>query len=525
MKYYFNMNTIALSMVCFGFLVCLTFSDAANILAMIPFKGKSHFIVIQPLLEGLAGRGHNVTVVGPYPRDVPLHNYHDIDLSTEMGPQLLNRLRIDEINSNFRSPTQGYHWIWDICRSMCEIAYNSSKVQNLVKSEEKYDLLITEIFASDCFIPFAHKLRVPLVSIATFYPVSWLNPRVSNPDNPSYIANYALPFTDKMTFSERILNSIAFVYARLGYYYLSDSPSYEMAKKYFGSDSDMPQISEIAKETSLILVNNHHSISQVRPLVPNVIEIGGIHLRAPHPLPLDLQKLLDGSEKGVIVFSFGSVVRTASLPPAIIDEFIKAFAKIKLTVLWKFEGTIENLPSNVVTREWIPQCDVVAHPNVKLLITHGGLASTIEAVSNGVPIIGIPMFGDQPGNIQRIVEKGAGLKIDYSEINTDKVYNSIQQLLLNPKYKTNAKKLSRIFKDRELPPLETAIYWTEYVLRHGGAHHLRSGAQHLSWIELHCLDVLAFILLGFATVLVVVIKLFASLVKLIKKNHNFFSSQ
>ncbi|XP_022189984.2 UDP-glycosyltransferase UGT5 isoform X1 [Nilaparvata lugens] len=497
-------------------LFCLAVSsDAANILAIVPFKGRSHFIVIQPLLEGLAERGHNVTVVSTYPREDSIQNYHDIDLSDEMGPSELNRLAIDDINSKYRSPLKGMHWIWELCESMCHIAYNSSKVQNLIKSQQKYDLLITEIFASDCYIPFAHKLRVPLVSISTFYPTPWLNPRISNPDNPSYITHYALPYTDKMTFTQRLLNTLAVVYGRVGYHLLSDSASYDMGRTYFGSD--LPSISDISKETSLILVNNHHSISQVRPLVPNLIEIGGIHLRPPRPLPKDLQNELDKSEKGIIIFSFGSVVRASSLPASIVDDFIKAFARIDLTVLWKFEGTVGNLPPNVIVRKWIPQIDVIAHPNVKLLITHGGLASIIEAVSHGVPIIGIPMFGDQPSNIQRIVGKGAGLKIDYSEINAETVYNTIQQILLNPTYKSNAEKLSRVFNDREMPPLETAVYWIEYVLRHKGAHHLRSGAQNLSWIELYCLDILAFLIFGTTTFFIVSIKLIRILVKFIIK--------
>ena len=68
-------------------------------------------------------------------------------------------------------------------------------------------------------------------------------------------------------------------------------------------------------------------------------------------------------------------------------------------------------------------------------------------------------------------------------------------------YRQNAQKLSRQFRDRPQAPLETAIFWTEYVIRHGGAPHLRSAALDLTWYQYLLLDVIAVILLSIATVL------------------------
>lgn len=45
---------------------------------------------------------------------------------------------------------------------------------------------------------------------------------------------------------------------------------------------------------------------------------------------------------------------------------------------------------------WLPPLiDLLAHPKMKLLMTHGGLYSNQETVWNGVPLIGLPIFGDQ----------------------------------------------------------------------------------------------------------------------------------
>lgn len=59
------------------------------------------------------------------------------------------------------------------------------------------------------------------------------------------------------------------------------------------------------------------------------------------------------------------------------------------------------------------------------------------------------------------------------------------------RYRERARQLSVRFLDRPLNPLDTAVYWVEYVLRHAGAPHLQSAAVHLSWFQRSLLDVVA----------------------------------
>lgn len=49
--------------------------------------------------------------------------------------------------------------------------------------------------------------------------------------------------------------------------------------------------------------------------------------------------------------------------------------------------------------------------------------------------------------------------------------------------------MSKSFRDRPQTPLETAIYWVEYVIRHRGAPELRSAGADLSWYQYHLVDV------------------------------------
>lgn len=67
-------------------------------------------------------------------------------------------------------------------------------------------------------------------------------------------------------------------------------------------------------------------------------------------------------------------------------------------------------------------------------------------------------------------------------------------------------KLSALHHDQPINPLDLAVYWTEYVMRHKGAEHLRSAAHNLNWFQYHSLDVLGFLLVVMVIVVTVMMK-------------------
>ena len=73
--------------------------------------------------------------------------------------------------------------------------------------------------------------------------------------------------------------------------------------------------------------------------------------------------------------------------------------------------------------------NISAHPNMKLFVTHGGLLSFQEATLRGVPIVGIPFFGDQDLNMQKAVQLGVGLMVPYSELTEDRLLHAMKTVL------------------------------------------------------------------------------------------------
>jgi glucuronosyltransferase len=348
-----------------------------------------------------------------------------------------------------------------------------------------------------------------LISYTTFGAVKWIDDMTSKYDKEiclyflsvsefeflsfsqspySYVPAPFLKYTDKMTFSERFMNTICFQFENFAYALYHLPSQRKLYKKYFPNAKK--SFDEIYKNSAIIFLNNHVSASSARPYLPSMIEIGGIHVEPAKPLPKDIQVFLDSAQNGAILFSMGSMIQAVNWPIEKREAFVKAFAKLNLKVLWKYENeTLPNKPDNVMINPWIPQRDILAHPNIKLFITHGGLLGTTEALVEGVAVLGIPIFGDQKMNMAKAVAREYGQQLFFDDVTEENVSNVLKELLSNPKYAENAKIISSRFTDRPMTQQETVVYWTEYALRHNGAPHLKAAGNSLSFFEFHLIDV------------------------------------
>lgn len=147
-----------------------------------------------------------------------------------------------------------------------------------------------------------------------------------------------------------------------------------------------------------------------------------------------------------------------------------------------------NKPPNVLISKWLPQKDILRHPNVKVFMTHGGLLGSTEAVYCGLPVVVTPMFADQHHNAATLVERGMGTILYLKDITENNVYNALTTVL-DKKYLENAKAVSRSFRKRPKSPLETAIWWVEYVIELKGAPLTKSISSQMSTFTYYSLDV------------------------------------
>jgi UDP:flavonoid glycosyltransferase YjiC (YdhE family) len=241
-----------------------------------------------------------------------------------------------------------------------------------------------------------------------------------------------------------------------------------------------------------------------------------MHLNPAKPLPQDLKTFADSAgSDGFIFFSLGSAIKGSEMPEKNRQLFLRVFSKLKQKVFWKWETeTMEGLPPNVKLGKWLPQQDILGHPNCKLFITHGGLGGTTEAIYHGIPMVGIPMFGDQMLNMRKSEGAGYAVSIEYNDLTEENLYEAIARVIGEPKYKNKIQHLSNVYRDQLDKPLDRAVFWVEYVLRHKGAMHLRSPARDLNFFQYFSLDVIGALL---AAIFIAIYMIFATLRFLVRK--------
>lgn len=254
--------------------------DCAHILAFTAIAVKSHFILMDPLLQALAARGHQLTVYTSFPKDSTPPNVTHVDCGTGRTVYF-NNIEYDVAQSVMANEFDSVHHLFDTVNEDCEFVYKTVKFGAF--ANKKINLVIAEMFAGDCFVHIAHKLGVPLVSMATNVPMPWTCDKFGLPDNPAYIPNSLSSYTPDMNLSQRIRNTLVLVYGKLMFAFVSNPISQAYAEGYY--QEPLPWVEDVARNSSLLLVNSHFSLSHSRPFPPNVVEIGGMHIGEKRALP------------------------------------------------------------------------------------------------------------------------------------------------------------------------------------------------------------------------------------------------
>uniref|UniRef100_A0A182J0C5 UDP-glucuronosyltransferase n=1 Tax=Anopheles atroparvus TaxID=41427 RepID=A0A182J0C5_ANOAO len=485
----------------FILLCCFAQHEAYRILCIYPSSGRSHVLVGQALLKGLAERGHDVTMVSPFKLSKPVNNYREI---------VTQKVELGQMTKDFLQKSTGnsFMGIVQLFQSQfrtAEMVLEDPQLQAI--KNENFDLVIVGYFVADFVLGLGPHFNAPTVVLFSAGLSKLTADFVGNPRAISTVPHLMIGGRGMKGFGDRLKNflfsgvenviSAVASYAQASYY-----------ERFFPSDR-YPKYTDVRRNVSLVLLNTHFSQSMPRPYLPNVVEVGGLQIKAkPDPLPKDIREWLDGAEHGVVYFCLGSNLKSADLPQKKLDAILNTFAQLKQRVLWKWESeSIPNAPPNVLSKSWLPQDDVLAHKNVILFISHGGLGGVAEAKYHGVPVLGIPIFAEQFQNIQAMVEEGIAMQLNYQELDETSFSRAVNIMVREHRYREKIKEISNVYRDRPLSALDTACYWVEYVARYSGAPQLHYPGSEMSFFQLESLDVIGFLL--------VVVYLFVKVTKLI----------
>ncbi|XP_046675209.1 UDP-glycosyltransferase UGT5-like [Homalodisca vitripennis] len=383
--------------------------------------------------------------------------------------------------------------LWQAPQVKCAAFLRDEKIQELLHSQKTFDLVISEATrVEESMLVFGHVFNAPTISLWSTGPLPVLNSLTGNSISIAYAPDYTtFTFTSKMTFLERVKNLWATLLS-LTFYHLFHLPRQEEFVKKYLPDLDIPPLEVLARNVSLTLINSHPTISYPQPYTPNMIPIAGAHIRQRNAtLPQDISQFMDNALGGVVYFSLGTLMPLQTLPEHLIKTFISVFEKLPYKVLVKASPEeMPQIPSNVFPAKWIPQQAVLAHPNCRLFVTHGGLFSQWEALDAGVPVVALPFIGDQFFNARFYEELQVGVRIPLESVTNHSLAAAILEVMENQRYTDEARRVSKLFRSVPIPPMESAIYWIEYVLKHRGAFHLTPASASLNLHQRALLDIM-----------------------------------
>ncbi|XP_072161994.1 UDP-glycosyltransferase UGT5 [Bemisia tabaci] len=484
-----------------------------RVLILQPTPSYSHQLPAMGLTEALVKKGHDVFFLSPDSVPGLQKNYTHFDFSwlyqyfheslTEKGVHLQQQF------------SNQLTWIpfLEVWAGMVRHMFESDTFQQFLKrvQDEKisFDVVIVESFVIPYGVGLARLLtrNKPVISLATMTGGEFFNEdAIGNIKHLSYSPAMLSAFNGKMSLWERLENWVTHHYISSKLQNVVENSAKAHFRDTYGPDGDA-FVEGCWGNISLAMITSNALYYYPRPITPNVIEVGPLHIKNSTKLSKTLQDWLDGAERGVIYFSLGSNMRSANLPRDALSNFLRVFRELPegYRVLWKWEddaeiskneeGVGKSKVTNILTQKWIPQQEVLAHPKVKLFITQGGCQSFQETVHYGVPLVGVPWFGDQEVNVAKMVDAGIGVRLRPQELDSFvKVKQAVEAVLFDKRYAENMKKLSDLSHDFTRRAPDEAVFWVEHVAKHGGAAHLRPYIADTSYFRYFCLDLLSVIL-------------------------------
>ncbi|XP_077877486.1 UDP-glucuronosyltransferase 2B17 isoform X2 [Ictidomys tridecemlineatus] len=434
----------------------------------------SHWINIKTILDELLQKSHEVTVltstasilINPnttsainfevYP--APSSEQHLEEHFSKWIHELIYGIPKDDFWNFFSSLQKVSKEYSDTIEQLCRnVVLNKKLMMKL--HEAKFDVVLADA-VSPCGELLAELLKVPFVYTLRFtpgYTYEKYSGGLTFP--PSYVPIIFSELSAQMTFMDRIKNTMYMLYFDFWFQSLDVKKWNQFYSEVLGRPTT---IYETMGKADFWLIRTYWDLEFPRPFLPNFDFVGGLHCKPAKPLP---------------------------------------------KVIWRYQGKKpDKLGSNTQIYNWIPQNDLLGHPKTKAFITHGGINGIYEGIYHGIPMVGIPLFADQPDNIAQMKAKGAAIRLEYRTLTSADLLKALKMVINDPLYKENAMKLSRIHHDQPVKPLDRAVFWIEFVMRHKGAKHLRVAAHDLSWFQYYSLDVIGFLLACVATVMFIITK-------------------
>ncbi|XP_019512077.1 PREDICTED: 2-hydroxyacylsphingosine 1-beta-galactosyltransferase [Hipposideros armiger] len=402
---------------------------AARIVIVPPIMFESHVYIFKTLAAALHQRGHRPVLLLSEGRELApsphyrLQRYPGVFNGSAADAFLQDKMR--SIFSGALTAIELFDILDHYVRNCDLVLGNRGLVRALRR--QRFDLLLVD--PNDmCGFVLAHLLRV---QYAVFSTGLWYPAEVGAPAPLAYVPEFNSLLTDRMGLLQRVKNAGVHLVSRLGVSLLV-LPKYDRLLRKHGL-RPATSMHELVRGPSLWMLCTDVALEFPRPSLPNVVYVGGILTRPASPLPQDLQSWVSSAgAHGFVLVSFGAGVKYLS--EDIAGKLAGALARLPQKVIWRFSGPKpKNLGNNTKLMDWLPQNDLLGHSRIKAFLSHGGLNSIFEAMYHGVPVVGVPLFGDHYDTMTRVQAKGMGILLEWKTVTEGELHEALVRVINEPR--------------------------------------------------------------------------------------------
>uniref|UniRef100_G3UNI9 glucuronosyltransferase n=1 Tax=Loxodonta africana TaxID=9785 RepID=G3UNI9_LOXAF len=393
----------------------------------------SHRINIKTILDELIQRGHELTLTSSASILIDPNTPSAIKFEvypTSLTKDDLELLFMKWIRKSSKDLPKYTFWTYfsvvqeitgeysDCIKRLCkDVVFKKKLMMKLQQS--RFDLILADAIGP------CGELLADLLKILFGYSVEKYSGGLLTPF--SYITIVLSELQDRMTFLER-KNMIYVVYFDFWFQTFNEKKWDLFYSEVLGRPTTLY---ETMGKAEIWLIGTYWDLEFPRPVLPHFDFVGGLQCKPTNPLPTEIEEFVQSSgEYGVVVFTLGSMV--SHITEEMAHTIASALAQIPQKVLWRFDGKKpDNLGPSTQLYQWIPQNDLLGKvlPKTKAFITRGGTNGIYEAIYHGIPMVGIPLFADQPDNIAHMKPKGAAVSLDMNTMTSRDLLSALKTVI------------------------------------------------------------------------------------------------
>jgi glucuronosyltransferase len=227
---------------------------------------------------------HNLTILSPVMEKGAPNNMHYIHLEKMYETMFSGKNPINHLDRAKHSPMKFVIMTANVNLKACEGILMSEGLSIILNYPDdfKFDVVVYDFHYGPCLLSLLHKFKYPpLIGINAFHTPSIKRlALVGGHIYSSYVAFYAMSEGGHLNFWQRFYSS--FLYAWEFFYrnYIF-MPKLEQITRNRFEFKDMPTLDKLERQTRLVLLNQDYAIDFPEPLIPNVIQVGGLQIAEP----------------------------------------------------------------------------------------------------------------------------------------------------------------------------------------------------------------------------------------------------